>query len=112
MLAYTFYEEAPLVKKYFETDNARIALLMAYKEQGRKEPVFLDPLFNPEYNSIPDMFRSLTHTDIFPSLIPDMPVCIGEIKDHADWRNGHLKFGLGLQFDIFLLVEPSVRKSK
>jgi hypothetical protein len=101
-LFYTFWKELPLLKKYSLTDRHRIQILNQYKKENRTQPVFVKPLYHPDYFTITDMWRSVTHTDKFPSEISDMPVMINELNLVPDWRNGHLKAGLDLDFDVYL----------
>jgi hypothetical protein len=109
-VGYTFYKELPLLRKYSQTDKARVALLNVYKDQGRMEKASLQPLYAPKYVTITDMFRILTGTHDLPTDMTDMPVFIGEIGQIPDWRNNHIKFGLGLDFEIVL--SPNVELSK
>jgi hypothetical protein len=101
--------ELPLLQKYNQSDKQRIEILNEYTKQKRTEPVFLPPLYNPGYITISEAWRKLTYTHNIPSAITDMPVVIVEICETSDWRNNHLKYGLGLGFDVFL--EPKTKPS-
>jgi hypothetical protein len=107
---YTSARELILVKTYNKSLTDRLALLQNYKQQGRTEAVYLEPLFVPEYTSITDVWRSLSRTDKLPSAMSEMPIVSAEIGNPPDWTNEQLKRALELPFDV--LLAPADPKSK
>jgi hypothetical protein len=100
------------VKKYNQSDKARISLLNTYSKQQRTETAILQPLYHPKYITITDLFRILTGTFQLPSDMSDMPLFIGDIGEVSDWRNNHLKHGLGLNFSIVRSTNEELSKSE
>jgi hypothetical protein len=110
LLVYTLYSEVPLLRKYSQSDKQRIATLDKYKRLNRTEPVFVSPLYNPEYLTVTDLWRKVTNTENLRAYMTDMPVMVGEISETSHWRNGHLKHGLDLKFEVYLA--PNSKQSK
>jgi len=107
---YSFKSELPLVKKYYKTDKARVALLKSYQKQQRTEKAYVQPLFRGRYITITDMFRIFTHTMDIPSPTTDMPLFIGDMMEEEGWQNNHIRNGLGLNFEVALDVDEELTK--
>jgi hypothetical protein len=99
---YTIASEWPLLRAYNISDRHRRDVIKQHVTKNTKEPLYLEPLVDPQYNTITDLWRKVTATDRLPTHMTDLPVLVGDISEQPDWRNNHLKAGLGLKFNVFL----------
>lgn len=105
IFVYTFLSETPQLYKYNRSVAHRMNLIHAHENSKSGETLYVPPLYNPQYLTITQLWRQLTHTDQLPTHASPMPLVIGEIASVPDWRNGHLKAGLNLKFDVYVRAD-------